>query len=225
MQNGAFLSVTSANTDSGNVLVNTGGTATFSQGLTQTAGTTQVDGTLNSTLTLTGGTLKGSGTVVGNVVNNGGTIAPGDSPGKLAITGAFTQNSGTFSIEFNNTAHDVLAVSGLATTGGILDVNYVGTGASTGVGSIFDILDYGSVATSLASAQFFSNQGPAGLITGHNGFTYMLINDTANNQLQLKELTAGNPVPETSSVVSLGLLLALGLGALTVNSRRRKAVR
>ena len=30
VQNGAFLSVTSANTDSGNVLVNTGGTATFS---------------------------------------------------------------------------------------------------------------------------------------------------------------------------------------------------
>ena len=32
------------------------------------------------------------------------------------------------------------------------------------------------------------------------------------------------PVPETSSVISLGLLLALGLGALTVNARRRKAV-
>ena len=220
VQNGAFLSVTGANTDSGNVLVSTGGTATFGQGLTQTAGTTQVDGTLNSAITLTGGTLKGTGTVVGNVVNNGGTIAPGDSPGKLSITGAFTQNSGTFSIEFNNTAHDLLAVSGLVTTGGILDVNYVGTGASTGVGSIFDILDYGSVATSLTGSQFFSNQGADGLIIGHDGFTYMLINDTTNNQLHLKELTAGNPVPETSSVVSLGLLLLLGGVSLCCVKRR-----
>jgi len=40
VQNGAALDVTGANTDSGNILVKTGGTATFSQGLTQTAGLT-----------------------------------------------------------------------------------------------------------------------------------------------------------------------------------------
>ena len=226
--NGATLSVTSNSTNSGVVNVQGGGTANFS-GLTQTAGLTQVDGVLNlvnnSALTLSGtksgGTLLGSGQIVGNVVNTNGIVSPGDSPGTLGITGNYTQGSaGTLDIEFTNSLHDLLNVSGLATTGGLLDVNYIDTSAFTGaVGSQFAFLDYGTLAAGSGPNFGFT-------VTGHNGFTYTVVNDAANKMLDLQIGAIGSPVPavpEASTTLSFGLLLLLGLGGTVVATKRKKS--
>ncbi|MBK7656603.1 MAG: hypothetical protein IPJ18_17720 [Betaproteobacteria bacterium] len=70
------------------------------------------------------GTLKGTGTLnvgSGTVINEG-TVAPGHSPGMLAITGNFTQTStGTLNMEVAGPGnHDLVQVSGTATLGGSL---------------------------------------------------------------------------------------------------------
>ena len=240
--NGAILSVTSTNaTNSGVVNVLPGGTATFASGLTQTAGLTQVDGVLNlvnnSALTLNGttkgGTLLGSGQINGNVVNTNGIVSPGDSPGTLTINGNYTQGSaGSLNIEFlgtQNGQHDLLNILGLSALTGTLDVNYLGNGSGLAVGSQFAFLDYGTLSAPTVGGltQYFLNETPltsnTGTVVGHNGFTYELINDTASKMLDLQVLTVGAPaVPEASTTVSLGLLLALGMGGLVVASKRKK---
>ena len=194
-----------------------------STSFTQTAGLTQVDGVLNlvnAPLALKGGVLDGSGTINGNVVNTGGTVSPGDSPGTLTIAGNYTQGSGgALDIEFTNSLHDLLNVTGLATTGGLLDVNFLDSAYTGGVGSQFAFLDYGTLAAGSGSNFGFT-------VTGHNGFTYTVVNDASNKMLDLQVLTVGAPaVPEASTTVSLGLLLALGLGGLAVAAKRRKSVR
>ena len=194
-----------------------------STSFTQTAGLTQVDGVLNlvnAPLALKGGVLDGSGTINGNVVNTGGTVSPGDSPGTLTIAGNYTQGSGgALDIEFTNSLHDLLNVTGLATTGGLLDVNFLDSAYTGGVGSQFAFLDYGTLVPGTGANFGFT-------VTGHNGFTYTVVNDSKNSMLDLQVLTVGAPaVPEASTTVSLGLLLALGLGGLAVAAKRRKSVR
>ena len=236
VQNGAALNVTSAVTDSGNVLVKTGGTATFTQNLVQTGGLTQADGTLNSAVSLTGGTLSGTGTVNGNVENNGGTVSAGNSGspfGTLAVNGTFKQvSNGTLNAGFDSLLSSLLSVNGAVITGGTLDVSYLGAGAYTGTGP-FTFLNYGSLTSSItgtAQPQYFSNEtflsDGTGVIAGSNGFTYALLNNTALNGLQLEVLTNGAPtpaVPEASTTLSFGLLLALGGGGLLFAKGRRAA--
>ena len=232
VQNGATLNVNGGNTDSGNILVKQGGTATFAQGLTQTAGLTQADGTLNSPLTLTGGTLSGTGTVNGNVANSGGTVSAGNSAspfGTLAVNGTFSQTSGVLNAVFSSTQNSLLAVNGAVTTGGVLNVDYLGSSPYTGSGP-FTFLDYGSLTSSITGTgptQYFSNEtfdsSENGLIMGSNGFLYELINNTSADGLQLEVLTNGAPtpaVPEASTTVSMGLLLLLGSGLVLVKPRR-----
>ena len=210
MQNGSTLTITSASNY-------------------QTAGLTQADGVLNlvnAPLALNGGTLKGSGTINGNVVNTNGTVSPGDSPGTLAINGNYTQGSnGVLNIEFTNSAHDLLTVTGNTTLDGVLNVNYIDPAAYTGgVGSKFAFLDYTTLTAANSNGLFFANELANGTIAGTNGFDYQLINDTAKSQLDLEITQVGkSPVPEASTTVSFGVLLALGLGGLIVSAKRRKA--
>jgi hypothetical protein len=135
-------------TNNGTVQVNAGSTLSIGGGdnLTQTAGTTLVNGTLNAGagLLVQGGTLLGGGTIVGNV-NNSGTVAPGNSPGMLTINGNYTQ-SGTLNIELGGvtpgTTYDQLNVSGTATLAGTLNVSQVNGFTSNG-GSYF-VVKFGS---------------------------------------------------------------------------------
>ena len=121
----------------GNLGVNTGTlslTGTLASATTTVASGAilSVDGTLTSpTVTIaTGGLLVGGigtapGTIVGAVTNNG-TVAPGHSPGVLAITGSFTQTStGTYAADVNGNGtstvvagvdFDRIAVSGVPGT-------------------------------------------------------------------------------------------------------------
>ena len=243
--NGATLNVTSTNAaTSGAITVLPGGIANFTNGLTQTAGLTEVFGTLNTSTAVTGGTFGGSGTVNGNVTNTGGTVesvngnpGPG-STGSLVINGNFTQSSGgTLGVFFRNDAHTLLTVTGQTTTGGTLSVFDQDPKAPAGfaAGTPFAFLDYSGTlmpdgSTVNGFAQYFTNEIPdsntSGKIMGAGGFLYELTNvfnqNSNSGMLDLTVITAGSPVPEASTTVSLGLLLALGLGGMVVAAKRKK---
>ena len=238
VQNGATLLVASVNvTDSGNILVKSGGTATFGHPITQTGGLTQVDGILNSSLTLSSGTLAGTGTLNGSVLNTGGTVSAGDpasTPGTVTITGVLSQASGgTLNAQFDNSKNSLFSIAGAVTTGGVLNVSYLG-GATPYTGSgPFTFLNYGSLASSITGAaqpQYFLNetfdaQGD-GIINGSNGFIYQLLNNTSINGLQLKVLTNGNPITSAApepSALAVWALVGLGGGGLVIAARRKKA--
>jgi len=76
-----------------------------------------------------GGSVTGSGDIEAPVTN-GGTFAPGESAGKLTITGDYTQTSdGALQIEIGGatpeTEHDQLQISGTATLAGTLTLSLI----------------------------------------------------------------------------------------------------
>ncbi len=109
--------------NAGTIDIGTGSTLTATT-YTQTAGITEVDGSLlvAGDITLNGGVITGSGTVAGSLLNNG-ILSPGNSPGILSLTGNYTQPAGTLEIELGSLAWDQLMVSGTATLGGALNVS------------------------------------------------------------------------------------------------------
>src|SRR5205085_8771770 len=89
------------------------------------------------------GSLMGTGTVQADV-SNAGTVAPGFSPGILAVNGNYTQTSaGTLAIELAGTTpgsgYDRLAVSGTATLDGTLSVQAI-QGFSPASDATFQVL-------------------------------------------------------------------------------------
>jgi uncharacterized protein with beta-barrel porin domain len=88
---------------------------TFGPGAaTLNSGTTLVNGVLQAPGGVTvgaDGTLGGGGTIIGDVVNFG-TLAPGNSPGTLAVTGDFDFGAGSvFEVEADATATDLLTAT------------------------------------------------------------------------------------------------------------------
>jgi hypothetical protein len=108
----------------------------------------------NNLLTGTGGTvansgstLQGTGTVNGVLQNlSGGTVAPGNSAGKLSVTGNFIQNStSSLQMELGGTGdgqYDKLAVGGNLSAQGSLTVQLI-NGFTPAAGNSFDLLDWG----------------------------------------------------------------------------------
>lgn len=98
------------------------------------------------------GTISGTGTLVvlggGGTVDNAGKIAPGGvgSVGKLAIEGNLVMQSGSVlhTDLVNKLSHDVLAVSGMATTGGTVEVGHP-AGSSIATGDTFAVLQAASL--------------------------------------------------------------------------------
>ncbi len=94
-----------------------------------------------------GGTLAVD-SFYGDLVNQGGVLAPGDSPGTTHIVGDYDQwANGVFDVEIGWSSagflYDVLDVSGLASLGGTLRVNWYdfGLGLPTlALGDSFDVL-------------------------------------------------------------------------------------
>ncbi|MBA3482427.1 MAG: hypothetical protein H0T51_11480, partial [Pirellulales bacterium] len=74
-----------------------------------------------------GARVEGVGTLTGNVSHAGGVIAPGNSAGKLNVTGNYTQTtSSRLQIEIGGvtpaTQHDILDITGSAALGGNLEL-------------------------------------------------------------------------------------------------------
>lgn len=182
--------------------VGNGGNTSTATNYTQTAGTTTVDGTLTAspttagtpTLNLQSGSLFGGGTV-SDTVTSSGIISPGASwnaPGKLAVSGTFTQNSsGALDISIAGTTvgtqYDQLNVTGSSSLNGTLNIKLVNGFVPT-VGTTFDILN-----TSVRSGTFSTVTG-----TAINGSEHFAI--TYNGNDVLLTVVAG---PAASSTVSL----------------------
>ncbi len=107
------------------------------------AAKTIVDGVLTAPqIELKAGTLSGNGEVVGAVLNTGGDVGPGASPGKLTITGDYTQTTGgrltiDISGDEQGLSYDWLAISGYAALGGDL---YLNVGYAPADGTSFTFL-------------------------------------------------------------------------------------
>ena len=88
------------------------------------AGALFFNGGLGTTTIAAGAFLGGTGTISGNLVNNG-TVSPGYSPGTIAVTGNFTQNStGLLIIQLaSGASFDQLVVSGSAALAGTLQID------------------------------------------------------------------------------------------------------
>lgn len=127
------------------------GTTTYTGGTTVSQGTLQVDGTLGGDVDVFGATLTGSGSIGGTLsTGEGATIAPGNSPGTLAIGGDFELSSAdTLVFELANPAVTGGGINDLITVGGdlILDgsINIIPlTGFSFGT---YTIITYGGMLT------------------------------------------------------------------------------
>jgi len=115
-------------------------------------GELRIDGTAagsTGTLLANAGTVSGSGTVGGDLINLVATVAPGSSPGILAVAGGYTQGEdGTLAIEIGGTTpgddYDRLVVTGQAILAGTLDVSLI-DGFTLGGSLGFDILDFSAV--------------------------------------------------------------------------------
>jgi len=136
------------------------GTLRFlSGGLTQTDGSTLLDGgALKSTppINIHGGILTGNGTVTGNVnTMNTGAVHPGQSAGVIDIVGNYTQTTtGELEIELGGYTQgeefDLLTVSAAASLNGTLHVALI-DGFLPQIGDQFVVLTAGSVAGTFAS--------------------------------------------------------------------------
>ena len=95
-----------------------------------------------------GATLAGSGRIIGNVLNGGGTVAPGQSPGRLRVTGRYDQtDAGTLDLEIGGllpaVQHDQLAVTGAVSLDGTLAIRTDPTFTPAG-GQSFTVMTFAS---------------------------------------------------------------------------------
>jgi hypothetical protein len=145
--------------NSGSVSLLVGSSLMVSGGYTQTNGSTTLSAaTLSASglVDLQGGTLSGSGTIAASL-QNAGLIEVGGSgaAGLLTITGDYTQTaSGVLHIEIGGynagTDFDLLAIGGMATLDGALNVSFI-----NGFGSISG--DTFQVVTFAAQSGTFAN--------------------------------------------------------------------
>jgi PEP-CTERM motif len=178
------------------------------------SGTFVNNGTLNTTTGATmalptnftnNGLMKGTGTFnVPGTLTNAGTVAPGASPGTLALTGNYAQSAaGMFGVELQSLAsHDLFNVTGTTALGGTLALSCFGA-CSYNVGDTILVLDSIGALTGTFSAVTL-----AGFATG----AFNVIYDNVNNDVLLKvtqSVTAAVPEPESWALM-LGGLAVMG---------------
>lgn len=156
------------------------------------------------------GTLTGSGTFASNTITNDGHVAPGESPGTLAIDGNFVQSAaGVFDVELESLGStDLLTVSGTASLDGTLAL-HCWAACSFAVGDEIVILD---------SAGDLGGTFAAMTMTGFGTGAFDVIYDTAGDRVLLAVIEAVTPVPEPATP----LLWLGGAGLLAFVSRRRR---
>jgi autotransporter family porin len=200
-----------------------GGTLSIPAGYIQTAGTTRVDGTIQtsagSSIVIVSGSLEGKGTVNANVTNSG-TISPGLSAGALSIVDDLSLTSSSIiRIELGGTTqgtqYDLLSEAGTIplTLAGTLSVSFLNGFESTVQASdTFTI-----IASNQAITGAFTNL-VGGRIEADDSFGNLAgtfaLNLAGNN------VTLGSwiPVPEPAT----GALGLLGLPLLMLRVRRQR---
>ena len=128
------------------------------------------------TLTLTSGQLSGAGTIVANVAVDVVVVRPGSSPGILSIDGNFSATSATvYEMQVSGltpgTQYDRLAISGVATLDGTLNVTDVGF--TPGSADVFDFISFANrIGTVTLGASPYSGFG---LQNGPGSVRYLLL--------------------------------------------------
>ncbi len=151
------------------------------------------------------GTLMGTGTFATNTLTNNGHVAPGASPGTLAIAGNFTQTAlGTLDIELESLlSTDLLTVSGITTLDGTLALHCFGN-------CVFDI---GEEITILNGTGNLLGEFSTIAYFGFGSGEFDVLYDRVNEDVILRALSATSPVPLPAPVWML-------LGGLAVLARR-----
>lgn len=218
--NGATLAFNDALTNAAAIAVLSGSAFTTTGALTQTAGSTSLQGgTLSAEGTaLQGGLLQGSGTING-AVTSGGTIAPGAS-GLAAGIGTLTFNhaltltpTSLLQLEIGGTGNTDRIIAPNAFLQGALAVSFA-NGFQAGVqpGDTFTLLS--TVNANGLTGTFNGLANGARFLTT-DGFATFQIN-YAGNALLLSNFVA---VPEPSTY----LLLGFGAAVIFVAHRRRRS--
>jgi subtilase-type serine protease len=143
------ISGTGALTKSGNGILVLNGHDTYRGPTIIDGGTLQIGDAAHSTASIASnvrvrahGTLSGHGTINGNTVNNG-TVSPGGSIGTLTVKGDYTQGAnGVLDIAIGPNGASELAVTGNASLGGTLDLQYA---SGTYLASVNTLLSAGNI--------------------------------------------------------------------------------
>ena len=193
-------------------------TNTYTGATTVSTGTLVVNGSISTsslTTVATGAILGGSGTIGALTVSSGGFINPGNSPGILSVSGAYTQ-AGLYTAEINGltagTEHDQINVTGsVDITGGSLAASFsAGTYAANDL--IFILLNDGSDAITGT----YSGLAQGATVTSYGGFNWNI--SYVANSGGSPSFTGGNdialmaeaiPEPKTALLGVLGVLLLL----------------
>jgi len=139
-----------------------------------------VNGNISTSVTTvqSGGTLGGSGTVGSVIVQAGGTLAPGNSPGTLAVDGDYSQ-AGTLSVEINGLTagllHDQVVVDrtsgdGTVSISGNLSLLFGGGYAPANGDLIFILLNDGTDAISGT----FSGIAQDDIVASYGGYDWKI---------------------------------------------------
>lgn len=188
-----------------------------------TGGKLIVNGNISTSVTTvqSGGTIGGSGTVGSLIVQAGGTVAPGNSPGVLAVDGDYSQ-SGTLALEINGLSagslHDQVVVDrssgdGTVSISGNLSLLFGGGYTPTNGDLIFILLNDGSDTVSGT----FSGLAQNDIVGSYGGFDWR-ISYTADGSGS--SFLGGNDIALVA-VPEPGAALLGGLGMLALLRRRR----
>ena len=169
-------------TNNGRVESRNGSLMSITSPYIQTAGLTLLEGgnlTVSQPFQLQGGTFAGTNTLTGSVTNNG-LVSPGVSPGRLTITGNYTQTTnGALLIELAGTSpgtnFDRLAVSGVATLAGALNVTLT-NGFYPATNAAFTFLTNASRSGTFATFNYPSNDVGMQLSYAATNTTIQVIN-------------------------------------------------
>jgi autotransporter-associated beta strand protein len=205
---GGTVTLTGANTYTGNTSVN--------------AGTLIVNGSISTSIVnvASGATLGGIGTVGPLTIQSGGIVAPGNSPGILTVDGNYTQ-VGVYRTEIEGTTagsgYDQISVAGTVNiSGGTLDAIFSGSSYALN-DLLFILLNDGTDAITGT----YTGLAQGDTVTSYGGFAWQ-ISYTANSTGGT--FTGGNDIalraiPEPSTITVAGIGLAMLLGR---RSRSRK---
>lgn len=131
-----------------------GGNSTFANGITVSAGSLIVNGSIVGGVTVNpGGYLGGSGSTGSMTFGNGSIIAPGNSIGTLNVAGNLNLAAGSvYEVEVDpaSAASDLIAVTGIANLNGAA-VRHVGYPGAYNPASTYTILTAGSIVGTFGS--------------------------------------------------------------------------
>ena len=187
---------------------------TYAGQTTVGSGTLRLTGSLAGTTFVGGGVLEGTGTTNGLGVSTGGAIAPGTAGtvGQLNGSSASFGTGGNYLFDIAGATNDLLLLSGsltaAATAADPFTITVSGTGFNDATAASYILVDGATTVVGFDPTKFALDT--SAFASGATGtFSLALADGDTNLVLNF------TPVPEP------GLIVALGLGAVTLTARRR----